>query len=356
MNTSRAGGRRAERHPNPRAPPAVTSARVRRPGRTTCSTYRTIYITILERIVTLSREIIALLKKSGCWGVACTQVPMLCTAAVSLLLGRICRWSGREIARSAISLARSAQAERDNESCFIMRAHSFVHVWIELIAVNFDPDHVPVIDVNSSSIVRSYLGPVFAIGVTMPSWSFPGHGWQTRAFHSIRAAQPPQSSLLKKRGGETGHLCDLMELFCGLEPEVNIEVSGDGPLEVRHSTSSRTILFTLYIRDWITSRGKMSLLRSIRIAHPSFSLSSCDKHLHIVPISRVTLQENASARGRWWTRRRSAYVPVFKNKTDETTGEPATTGRSGLTRRLSLRRTRSPAVERVPVVGVYTNS
>ncbi|GBP35756.1 hypothetical protein EVAR_82691_1 [Eumeta japonica] len=39
----------------------------------------------------------------------------LCAAAVSLLLGRIGRCSGREIARSALSLARSAQAERDNE-------------------------------------------------------------------------------------------------------------------------------------------------------------------------------------------------------------------------------------------------
>ncbi|GBP13446.1 hypothetical protein EVAR_4201_1 [Eumeta japonica] len=37
----------------------------------------------------------------------------LCAAAVSLLLGRIGRRSGREIARSALSLARSAQAERD---------------------------------------------------------------------------------------------------------------------------------------------------------------------------------------------------------------------------------------------------
>ncbi|GBP67423.1 Vacuolar protein sorting-associated protein 35 [Eumeta japonica] len=42
----------------------------------------------------------------------------LCATAVFLLLGRIGRWSGREIARSALSLARSAQAERDNESCF----------------------------------------------------------------------------------------------------------------------------------------------------------------------------------------------------------------------------------------------
>ncbi|GBP38322.1 hypothetical protein EVAR_36274_1 [Eumeta japonica] len=44
----------------------------------------------------------------------------LCAAAVSLLLGRIGRWSGREIARCALSLARSAQAERDNESCYFM--------------------------------------------------------------------------------------------------------------------------------------------------------------------------------------------------------------------------------------------
>ncbi|GBP30066.1 hypothetical protein EVAR_14583_1 [Eumeta japonica] len=45
----------------------------------------------------------------------------LCAAAVSLLLGRIGRnghGSGREIASSELSLARSAQAERDNESCF----------------------------------------------------------------------------------------------------------------------------------------------------------------------------------------------------------------------------------------------
>ncbi|GBP10104.1 hypothetical protein EVAR_77527_1 [Eumeta japonica] len=46
----------------------------------------------------------------------------LCAVAVSLLLGRIGRRSGREIARSALSLARSAQAERDNESCFVVLA------------------------------------------------------------------------------------------------------------------------------------------------------------------------------------------------------------------------------------------
>ncbi|GBP36588.1 Dual 3',5'-cyclic-AMP and -GMP phosphodiesterase 11 [Eumeta japonica] len=45
----------------------------------------------------------------------------LCAAAVSPLLGRIGRWSGREIARSALSLARSAQAERDYESCFFVK-------------------------------------------------------------------------------------------------------------------------------------------------------------------------------------------------------------------------------------------
>ncbi|GBP13441.1 hypothetical protein EVAR_4196_1 [Eumeta japonica] len=44
----------------------------------------------------------------------------LCAAAESLPLGRIGRWSGREIARSALSLARSAQVERDNESCFFV--------------------------------------------------------------------------------------------------------------------------------------------------------------------------------------------------------------------------------------------
>ncbi|GBP94741.1 hypothetical protein EVAR_52817_1 [Eumeta japonica] len=43
---------------------------------------------------------------------------VLCAAAVSLLLERIGRWSGRGIARSVFMLVRSAQAERDNESCF----------------------------------------------------------------------------------------------------------------------------------------------------------------------------------------------------------------------------------------------
>ncbi|GBP45184.1 hypothetical protein EVAR_25889_1 [Eumeta japonica] len=57
------------------------------------------------------------------------MISRLCAPAVSLLLGRIDRWSGREIARSVLSLARSAQAERDNESCFFVRAagvHRFI--------------------------------------------------------------------------------------------------------------------------------------------------------------------------------------------------------------------------------------
>ncbi|GBP70844.1 hypothetical protein EVAR_53508_1 [Eumeta japonica] len=43
---------------------------------------------------------------------------VVCGRCLSLL-GRIGRWSGREIARSALALARSAQAERDNESRFL---------------------------------------------------------------------------------------------------------------------------------------------------------------------------------------------------------------------------------------------
>ncbi|GBP24896.1 hypothetical protein EVAR_12560_1 [Eumeta japonica] len=42
----------------------------------------------------------------------------LCAVAVSLLLGRIDRWSVKEVVRSALSLARLAQAERNNESYF----------------------------------------------------------------------------------------------------------------------------------------------------------------------------------------------------------------------------------------------
>ncbi|GBP23718.1 hypothetical protein EVAR_13673_1 [Eumeta japonica] len=71
----------------------------------------------------------------------------LCAAAVSLLLGHIGRWSGREIdasqaellgrsylsiACSALSLARLAPAERDNESCFFVRAAG-VHPFIRLV-------------------------------------------------------------------------------------------------------------------------------------------------------------------------------------------------------------------------------
>ncbi|GBP11337.1 hypothetical protein EVAR_92865_1 [Eumeta japonica] len=44
---------------------------------------------------------------------------------LSLLLGRLGRWSDREIARPALSLARSAQAERDNESCYFL-AHGLM--------------------------------------------------------------------------------------------------------------------------------------------------------------------------------------------------------------------------------------
>ncbi|GBP39453.1 hypothetical protein EVAR_23804_1 [Eumeta japonica] len=46
----------------------------------------------------------------------------LCAVAVSLLLRRIGRWNGREIPRFALTLARSAQAERDNESRFFVPA------------------------------------------------------------------------------------------------------------------------------------------------------------------------------------------------------------------------------------------
>ncbi|GBP18620.1 hypothetical protein EVAR_14390_1 [Eumeta japonica] len=70
---------------------------------------------------------------------------MLCAAAVSFLLGRIGRWSGGEIARSALSLARSAQAERDNESCFFVRAagvHRFRRDNIENVAPDTDVKRV----------------------------------------------------------------------------------------------------------------------------------------------------------------------------------------------------------------------
>ncbi|GBP11475.1 hypothetical protein EVAR_92967_1 [Eumeta japonica] len=51
---------------------------------------------------------------------------------------RISRWSGREIARSAVSLVRSAQPERDNESYFFARAagvHRFIRRYHDIIHV-----------------------------------------------------------------------------------------------------------------------------------------------------------------------------------------------------------------------------
>ncbi|GBP80671.1 hypothetical protein EVAR_49836_1 [Eumeta japonica] len=70
-------------------------------------------------------------------------VPQLCAASVSLVLGRIDRWSGREIACSALSLTHSAQAERDNESCFFFhdasapRFHpSTIRPWTALRSVS----------------------------------------------------------------------------------------------------------------------------------------------------------------------------------------------------------------------------
>ncbi|GBP92314.1 hypothetical protein EVAR_66730_1 [Eumeta japonica] len=65
--------------------------------------------------------------KLGCFGMRIKLTKQftgrLCAAAVSLLLGRIGR-CGREIALSALSLTRSARVERDNESCFFIRANA----------------------------------------------------------------------------------------------------------------------------------------------------------------------------------------------------------------------------------------
>ncbi|GBP05624.1 hypothetical protein EVAR_3087_1 [Eumeta japonica] len=71
------------------------------------------------------RSILALRLKSRSKIQHKNTIPKLYAVTVSLLLGRIGRWSGREIARSAFSLARSAQAERDNESCFYVHAAGF---------------------------------------------------------------------------------------------------------------------------------------------------------------------------------------------------------------------------------------
>ncbi|GBP61127.1 hypothetical protein EVAR_46778_1 [Eumeta japonica] len=89
--------------------------------------------------------------------------PRLCAAAVSLLLGRIGRWSGREIARSALSLARSAQAERDNESCFFMRAAGF-HGFIRHYHIK-----IPLSDAAAVSVISYLLALPLALLIEYPA-------------------------------------------------------------------------------------------------------------------------------------------------------------------------------------------
>ncbi|GBP32443.1 Protein O-GlcNAcase [Eumeta japonica] len=80
------------------------------------------FVRWLGQLAIFKTEVIMLTKQFTC---------RLCATAVSLLLGRIGRWSGRDIdasqverlgrscfARSALSLARSVETKRDNESCF----------------------------------------------------------------------------------------------------------------------------------------------------------------------------------------------------------------------------------------------
>ncbi|GBP01390.1 hypothetical protein EVAR_74112_1 [Eumeta japonica] len=84
------------------------------------------YIISFSRLLCHPIQIYRTLKSLACRREATNR---LCAAAVSLLLVRIGRWSGREIARSTLSLARSAQAERDNGSSFFVRAagvHRFI--------------------------------------------------------------------------------------------------------------------------------------------------------------------------------------------------------------------------------------
>ncbi|GBP59128.1 hypothetical protein EVAR_44368_1 [Eumeta japonica] len=58
-----------------------------------------------------------------------------------------------EIARSALSLARSAQAERDNESCFFVRAAG-VHPFIRRYHVNKST----VIELMQNSFIHTFMG------------------------------------------------------------------------------------------------------------------------------------------------------------------------------------------------------
>ncbi|GBP75381.1 hypothetical protein EVAR_34748_1 [Eumeta japonica] len=93
----------------------------------------------------------------------------LCAAAISLLLGRIVRWSGREIACSALSLARSAQAERDNESCFFVRAagvHRFIRRYhVKSAFINFPPEFP-----SFSRSPNENLDKVYRTPMSLVSW------------------------------------------------------------------------------------------------------------------------------------------------------------------------------------------
>ncbi|GBP90037.1 hypothetical protein EVAR_68378_1 [Eumeta japonica] len=106
----------------------------------------------------------------------------VCAAAVSLLLGRIGQWSGREIARSALSLERSAQAERDNESCFFVRAagvHRFIRSYhvnnVKVCATNNvqrEPNNSTIHTVSRLGGPVSFLSIGHVINYPPTGWSF----------------------------------------------------------------------------------------------------------------------------------------------------------------------------------------
>ncbi|GBP56610.1 hypothetical protein EVAR_33241_1 [Eumeta japonica] len=57
--------------------------------------------------------------EKGCMTIGCVR-PLL------FFYSDVGRWSGRQIARPALSPARSAQTERDNESCFLGVQPAFI--------------------------------------------------------------------------------------------------------------------------------------------------------------------------------------------------------------------------------------
>ncbi|GBP48316.1 hypothetical protein EVAR_34809_1 [Eumeta japonica] len=131
-------------------------------------------LTRISTSVTRTRKILSIRKSSNahkevltCISTSVTRT--CCVRPLTLFYSDIGRWSGREIARSALSLARSVQAERDNESWFFLRPrvhrmHLFSFMSIDLgdspnVLHAFNSGRGIVPDLDLGSVLDFILSP-----------------------------------------------------------------------------------------------------------------------------------------------------------------------------------------------------